>query len=101
VVTLQGEAFPARVASSLLHAIGLPELVTQTLPAYEALVLQLVRDPAALAALKARLQAQRATQPLFDSDRFCRNLEGLFVQMHAAGPARPVSAAAAAVPQAA
>jgi predicted O-linked N-acetylglucosamine transferase (SPINDLY family) len=86
VVTLQGEAFPARVAASLLHAIGLPDLVTQTLPDYEALVLRLLGSPAELAALKARLQANRSTQPLFDSERFCRNLEGLFLQMHAATP---------------
>ena len=41
VVTCMGGAFPSRVAGSLLHAAGLPELVTGSLADYEALALQL------------------------------------------------------------
>jgi len=49
---------------------------------YEALVLQLLADRPRLADIQARLVANKATQPLFDSDRFCRNLEAAFVVMH-------------------
>jgi len=84
VVTLQGDAFPSRVAASLLHAIGLPELITTSMPGYEALVLELLADRKRLADVQARLVANKATQPLFDSDRFCRNLEAAFVAMHGA-----------------
>jgi predicted O-linked N-acetylglucosamine transferase (SPINDLY family) len=83
VVTLQGDAFPARVAASLLHAIGLPELITTSAADYEALVLQLLRDAPRLLALRARLAANRATQPLFDTDRLCRNIEAAYLAMHA------------------
>ena len=55
VVTCAGETFAARVAGSLLHANGLPELVTHTLADYEALALRLARDPAALGALREQL----------------------------------------------
>ena len=37
VVTCPGNTFPSRVAASLLHAIGMPELVTSSLAEYEAL----------------------------------------------------------------
>ncbi len=47
VITCVGRSFAGRVASSLLHAAGLPELATATLPDYESLALKLARDPAA------------------------------------------------------
>jgi len=77
VLTYQGGAFPARVASSLLHAMGLPELITQSWADYEDLALALVRDPGRLSALKAKLMANKATHPLFDTEKFCRAFEDL------------------------
>lgn len=81
VVTCAGETFISRVAGSLLNAMGLPELVTDSLPSYEALALKLSTDPAYLAALKAKLQANRLTSPLFDSRKYTRNLEALYEEM--------------------
>lgn len=75
VVTYMGGAFPARVAGSLLHAIGLPELATHTWEDYEALALSLVTDRELLADVKRRLHDNKSTQALFDTKRFCRNLE--------------------------
>jgi protein O-GlcNAc transferase len=81
VLTCAGSAFAGRVAASLLNAIGLPELVTHNLADYEALALHLARDKAALAAIKAKLHANRLTMPLFDTDRFRRHLEAAFTTM--------------------
>jgi predicted O-linked N-acetylglucosamine transferase (SPINDLY family) len=81
VVTCMGGAFPSRVAGSLLHAAGIPELVTHSLADYEALALQLARDPARLAALKAQLIASQPTNALCDADSFCRNLEAIYTSM--------------------
>ena len=83
VVTKLGESFAARVAGSLLHAIGLPELVTGTAEAYEQLALDLATDPARLAGIKARLAANRATAPLFDSAQFTRDIEQLYKRVMA------------------
>jgi len=83
VLTLMGNSFPSRVAGSLLHAIGLPELITHSLADYEALALQLGTDPARLADTKARVAAHRHTHPLFDTERFCRNLEATLASLHA------------------
>ena len=81
VVTCAGEAFAARMAGSLLHAIGLPELVTHSLPDYEALALQLATDEPRLAELRQRLARNRVTYPLFDTDRFRRHIEAAYVTM--------------------
>jgi predicted O-linked N-acetylglucosamine transferase (SPINDLY family) len=75
VLTCAGDTFASRVGSSLLLAVGLPELVTRTLPDYEALALRLAREPGTLGALRERLRANRATAPLFDTPAFTRSLE--------------------------
>lgn len=81
VVTCLGQAFAGRVAASLLNAIGLPELVTHNLADYEALALRLATDPKALKAMRAKAAANRMTQPLFDTDRFRRNIEAAYLRM--------------------
>ncbi len=81
VVTYMGQAFPARVAGSLLHTVGLPELITDSLQAYEALALKLATQPALLADIKARLAANRQQSALFDTEGFCRHLEAIYTSM--------------------
>ena len=75
VVTKQGNQFAARVAASLLNAVGLPELVTTTEVDYEALIIELATNSNKLKAIKDRLAVNRLTQPLFDTKRYTRNFE--------------------------
>jgi predicted O-linked N-acetylglucosamine transferase (SPINDLY family) len=81
VLTRAGRSFASRVAASLLQAIGLPELITRTDQHYEDLAVALAQDPARLQALQQRLAANRLTQPLFNCERFTRNLESAFEQV--------------------
>jgi protein O-GlcNAc transferase len=81
VLTCPGNTFAARVAASLLRAVGLPELVTASLAEYEALARTLAQDPARLAAIKAKLVRNRDTEPLFDTARFTRDLEAVYTTM--------------------
>jgi predicted O-linked N-acetylglucosamine transferase (SPINDLY family) len=81
IVTCLGESFSGRVAASLLHAVGLSELVTTNLPDYEALALRLASDPASLKAVRKRLEANRSCFPLFDTDRFRRHIESAYTTM--------------------
>ena len=81
VLTCVGNCFAGRVAASLLHAVGLPELVTRSLDAYEALAVRLAQEPAQRASLRAKLEALRATAPLFDTGRFAANLERAYRRM--------------------
>jgi protein O-GlcNAc transferase len=81
VVTCAGSSFAARVAGSLLHAIGLPELITDNLADYEALALRLAREPQMLARLRVKLDRNRPNWPLFKTDRFRRHIESAYQTM--------------------
>jgi protein O-GlcNAc transferase len=81
VLTRLGEAYPGRVAASLVTAAGLPELVTHCAQDYEFLALALARDPVRLKALRDRLAANRATAPLFDTARLARNIEATYLAL--------------------
>jgi protein O-GlcNAc transferase len=81
IVTCAGEAFASRMAGSLLRAVGMPELVTHSLPDYEALALKLAADEALLRETKAKLARNRLREPLFDTERFTRNLEAAYAAM--------------------
>jgi len=81
VVTYMGDAFPARVAGSLLYAVGLSELITHSLEEYESLAHRLATTPALLSDLKARLGSKKAGCALFDTVGFCRNLEAAYIAM--------------------
>jgi protein O-GlcNAc transferase len=101
-VTCAGETFISRVAGSLLHAAGLPELVTRSLAEYEARAFELVNDPRKLAAIKEKLACQRLASRLFDIERFTRNIELAYRRMHelwAAGEAPQSFAVAAFAPK--
>jgi len=88
VLTLAGDAPPSRNGATLLHAIGLPELVTGSIDEYQRMAYRLATQPAELAALKAKLLSNRDTAPLFDAPRLTRHLERgyeLMWENHAAG----------------
>jgi len=81
VLTRSGEAFAARMAGSLLRAIGMPELIAASPEEYVALAIRLGKDAQFLAATKARLAANRSTSPLFDTARFRRHIEAAYIAM--------------------
>jgi predicted O-linked N-acetylglucosamine transferase (SPINDLY family) len=84
VVTKQGRQFAARVAASLLTAVGLPELITESEEDYERLILNLAQDRQKLSAIKATLEENRRTEPLFDTQRYTRHLETGLLHAHSA-----------------
>jgi protein O-GlcNAc transferase len=81
LVTVRGTTFAGRVASSLLDAAGLPELVTGSMDQYEALALDLATNPDRLAAFRDRLVANRDRCTLFDAGRFRRHIESAYEMM--------------------
>jgi predicted O-linked N-acetylglucosamine transferase (SPINDLY family) len=80
VLTHPGPSMVSRMAGSLLHAAGLPELVTDSEEAYEDLAVQLATQPARLQALRQKLITQRDTCALFDTPRFVRHLEDALIE---------------------
>jgi len=87
-VSVAGDRLAARVAASLLHAAGVPELAVNGVDAYVALASRLASDSAARGAYRERLVAARATAPLFSANATVRALEAAYDAMwarHAAG----------------
>jgi predicted O-linked N-acetylglucosamine transferase (SPINDLY family) len=82
ILTCAGESFAARVAASLLRAIRLPELITHTQDAYEALAVELALDPERYNALREQLCRNRLTTPLFDTKAFTANIEAAYTHMY-------------------
>ena len=97
VLTMIGQSFASRVAASLVATLGLPELVCDDLGGYTAKALHYACDPGALAELRRRVELGTADSPLFDGQRFARDLEELLLRMverHDAGLApEPLAAA--------
>jgi predicted O-linked N-acetylglucosamine transferase (SPINDLY family) len=81
VLTLIGQSFAGRVAASLLNAIGLPELITNTQEEYEALAIELAMKPKKLADIKLKLVKNRLSTPLFDAPLFTKDLEAAYIRM--------------------
>ena len=81
VLTCLGSTFAGRVAASLLTAVGLPEQIMHSLHDYEDRALAIARDPSRLASIKSKLARNRTTCPLFDTARFTRDIEALYVAM--------------------
>ena len=75
VVTKLGQGFAARVAGSLLAAVGLSELITESEEAYEELIFELATHPEKLAHIKSKLDANLLTLPLFNTALHTKYLE--------------------------
>jgi predicted O-linked N-acetylglucosamine transferase (SPINDLY family) len=75
VLTKTGNGFAARVASSLLNSLEVPELITTSENEYESLALALASNPEKLASLKKKLSNKLNSAPLFDTKRYTKDLE--------------------------
>ena len=82
IVTKNGQSYTARMAGSMLNAIGLPELITQTEKDYEALILDLATNPEKLTKIKEKLDANRLTHPLFNTELYTKHLENGYQQAY-------------------
>jgi protein O-GlcNAc transferase len=82
VITQIGSTFAGRVAASLLNAINLPELITETPEEYERRAIDLAMHPEKLAAIKHKLAENRLTSPLFDTRLFTKHIEAAYTAMH-------------------
>ena len=82
VLTCLGDSFSGRMAGSLLKAIDMPELITSNLDEYEQLAIDLGNHPEKIKALKTKLEENRLTKPLFNTQLFTKNLERAYLQIY-------------------
>jgi protein O-GlcNAc transferase len=79
MVTTPGTLFAGRVGASLLHAVGLDELIARDLDAYFQIALGFATDAAWRARVRAKLAGARGASALFDTVGFTRDLERLYL----------------------
>lgn len=77
ILTLCGEQFAPRVATSILHAANLAELSVTSVADYVQLAAALAKDPERLSRIKRQLKEERDQLPLFDTQTWTRDFEGL------------------------
>ncbi|MEN9894108.1 MAG: hypothetical protein RLY78_4403 [Pseudomonadota bacterium] len=78
ILTLAGRSYISRMAGSLLTAVGLPELITDSLADYERLAIALGRHPARVTSARRYLSEHGRTSPLFDLPQIVRDIEAEF-----------------------
>ncbi|MBY0509859.1 MAG: hypothetical protein K2P94_06870 [Rhodospirillaceae bacterium] len=81
VLTVPGRTFQSRVAASLLHAVGLPELIAGSLAAYEECAVRVGLDKDFRDGLASRLKQAKASCPLFDTPKYARHIEWAYEEM--------------------
>ncbi|MBK6852048.1 MAG: hypothetical protein IPG93_10605 [Burkholderiales bacterium] len=81
LITIVGRTFAARVAASLLHTLGLDELVFEDIDSYVAKAITLCQTEGALAELRGRIAEGSLSSPLFDGVRFAADLQALIDRM--------------------
>ncbi|KAJ0393390.1 hypothetical protein ATCC90586_012241 [Pythium insidiosum] len=75
MITMPKDRMASRVASSLLKAAMLDEMITSSLEEYEELAVALASDLDKLWEIRRRLEDGRLTCPLFDTARWVKNME--------------------------
>ncbi|QWD90314.1 tetratricopeptide repeat protein [Polynucleobacter sp. MWH-Braz-FAM2G] len=82
VLTCLGNTFPGRVATSLLSALEMPELITNSMQEYENLAVELANSHDKFQAIKNKLLNHLNTKSLFDTQTYTRDLEDLYQKMY-------------------
>ena len=75
VLTLAGEVYASRMSASLLHSLGLDELITYSLVEYTKLACRLAQNPDECSALRERLTLAQTTTSTFNIKRYTRHFE--------------------------
>jgi protein O-GlcNAc transferase len=75
ILTMQGDRFMSRTATSIVNNAGLPDWVAANEDDYVEKATHFANDLPKLAALRSGLRGQVRTSPLFDAPRFARHFE--------------------------
>ena len=82
VLTCTGNSFNSREAASIVNALNLSELITDSLEEYESLAIELATNPEKLQKIKDKLKNNLSTTPLYDTKLFTKNLESAYTEMY-------------------
>ena len=75
VLTLKGNSFASRVASSLLNTLDLSELITHDINQYKDIALKIYKDTNYLKNLNYKIKNNKVKSNLFNSKIYTKNIE--------------------------
>ena len=81
LITMQGESHVSRVSSSILHRVGLDDLVGNDIEDYIDKAAKLAEDQSYIAKLKTELRATMLNSDLCDGKMFAQQIEAAYVDM--------------------
>ena len=82
IVTCMGSSFASRMGASILSSIGLQELITTDLDAYQELAIKLATNRNFYSSIQDKLLLNLSTFPLFNSILFASNIDKAFMEAH-------------------
>ena len=81
VLTCEGDTFQGKVASSLLNAIGLPELITNSLHEYQKLAIKIANGNN-ISDIKNKLNNNIKSTALFNTKNFTKYVEEAYIKIY-------------------
>ena len=81
LITIQGETFASRVASSLLKQVGMDNLIVSNSTEYEDLAVKIGKDKNYIENIKKDLSKHKKITTLFDSKKYTKNLEDIYINL--------------------
>ncbi len=81
LITLMGNSFASRVASSLLKSINMHELITTKIDDYEKLAIKLGNKKKELNNIKNKIKTNIKSSSLYDIKQFTINLENIYKEL--------------------
>ena len=82
IITIQGNSFASRVASSLLTSVGLEELITKSEKEYEELAIKIAENRNFYQEIKDKLKNNIINMPLFNSKLYTKKLEAAYIEVY-------------------
>ena len=79
VITIKGNHFASRVATSILNSIGMSKLVAKDYSEYEKIAITYASNSEKLTDLKTEISKNKKTYNLFNTELFVSNLEKAFL----------------------
>ena len=81
IITMIGNSFASRVASSILTSVGLKQLITRNIEEYTKLAIEMRKDKNKLKNIKNYLKKNEMVKKIHDYEKFTKDLEKTYTKM--------------------
>jgi len=82
LLTIKGKSFQSRVSSSLLHNLGLDELIMENMADYEKFAIEIAQSSEKITKIKKKLILSIQNSNIFNAKIYTKNLEKAYKQVY-------------------